>query len=56
MTVYETQRNDGSHAMGMFGFATGGTWQKVGMIPLTSDITKQEECITTLEEMLYPND
>ena len=56
MLIYETQHADGGHAMGMFGFPTGGNWNKVGKIPLTADLSKQKECITKLEEMLYPND
>ena len=56
MTIYETQHADGGHAIGMFGWGTGGTWRKVDVIPLTADLKKQKECITKLEEMLYPND
>ena len=55
MTIYQTQRGDGSHAMGMFGFPTGCNWQIIAKIPLTADITKQRDCMNKLAEMMYPN-
>lgn len=51
MTVYETQHSDGGHAMGMFGFATGGNWQVIGKVDLT-DLYHNDDKAIELYDLL----